>query len=166
MLVHGIDWLANMWQDLLHPTGLHSWRWRLLSLWVVLLTVTVGAAFKAERDHSRAAIARERSAAAANDMRNCKVARAFISSNVALRNAQNESSVEGIGQRQALIQSDKELLRFVRQSVRSRGREAFMKYLQAEISLSQYQNQSSSRFLFAADKALVRWDRLKRELKC
>ena len=136
-------------------TPIHKWRWIGLTVWIVLFTGLVAYALHEQRDYSRD-----------NAARFCNISRTFIASNVVLRNALNEAGVQGIGQRQALIQNDQELLRLFRASKQTPLIKAIIRYFQTEVALSHYQNTNAREQLNAADTAVARWMQLKRDLRC
>jgi hypothetical protein len=137
------------------------WLRRGLLAWMVAFTLLVSYALRLQRDETRR-----------TDARFCAVSTAFITSNQALRNAQNAASVKALGERQAVIDTDRKLLRIftsttMRLTASQRAlRSIFVSYLNAEITLNNSLNISSIDSLNAANTAVSRWSQLKRELQC
>ena len=134
----------------------------MLTVWVIAFTLLVAWSLQIQRSESRR-----------NDQRFCDVTSSYIASNLALREAQNQASVEAIGQRTELIQVTHEIIRFLslppaqrRTASQSAFNKALIRWLTMQNTLNERLNAGAISTLNAADIASAEWAMLKKRLRC
>lgn len=160
--------MRHVWYKICHPEGIHTWRWRALTLWVVVFSILVAVAFKQQSNESQA-----------NDTRFCEVTKAFIGINIDIQSELNRQTIKQLGTNQKIVRVTSKQLSASKAVLRNMPRKPvayytslrrFLKstqqFLETSQELSAGVNESSRRLLKRRLASINQARILRRRLKC
>lgn len=139
---------------------IHPWRWRLLTVWIVIFTVLTAYALYAQREDARS-----------TDRRFCDVTSAFITSEIQLRDQLNKNDVQTIGLRQNVQEAARNGVYVFSLAPSSAVlqpavRKAILSFFEAIDDLNASQVTLGQQVLARTDEFADRLGQLRRKLRC
>lgn len=147
---------------------IHPWRWRMLSIWIIVFTALTAYALFQTRNESRR-----------NDKRFCAVTKAFIGIQINIQSELNRQSVKQLGENSKLVRITKEQLATSKLVLKNmpthppayynslrRFLRATEGYLETSQDISADASESSRRLIIERSVAIAETKRLREVLKC